>query len=213
MAAVRDVRQKRLAFLGFLVCENCEKHPQAISEYVDHSTASSWAQRTSGKYGHANIHYLPRSCRPHSEWNNVGDERLRNITMANRRTTVKQPSLYLDNGERSVCIIFKKKLGFANFCARWVREPRRRSQKLRWTVSPHRQIITSSLNLKRIMVGQNLRPAIPLRHLCKSGSKALILSFTVRAYMSLFRGGVRQLKETGTMLENSTLFLNSVRVH
>jgi histone-lysine N-methyltransferase SETMAR len=47
----------------------------------------------------------------------------------------------------------------------------------------------------------------------KSISEALVLSFTTRAYMPLFRGGVRQLRETETTLNNSILFLKAVPIH
>jgi hypothetical protein len=70
MAAALDVRQKQLAVIEFLCCENeTVGNIYKILKNVygddadDHSTVSWWARRSSGENGHANIWDSPRTRR------------------------------------------------------------------------------------------------------------------------------------------------------
>ncbi|XP_021925029.1 putative uncharacterized protein FLJ37770 [Zootermopsis nevadensis] len=104
------VLRKQRAVIEFLVCENetvgnIHKRLQKVygEDTVDRRTVSHWAQRTSGKGGHADIRDLPRSGRPQSAWTDANVERVNNMIMADRRITVKQLSLRLDIEKAIVC--------------------------------------------------------------------------------------------------------------
>ncbi|XP_021922427.1 putative uncharacterized protein FLJ37770 [Zootermopsis nevadensis] len=126
MHDVLDVRQKQRAVIEFLVCENeamgnIHKRLQKVygEETVDRSKVCRWAQRTSGKGGHANICDLPRSGRPQSARTDANVETANNMIKADRRITVKQLSLRLDISDASVCRILEQS-GFSKVRARWV---------------------------------------------------------------------------------------------
>jgi hypothetical protein len=100
MAAVRDVRQKQRAVVEFLECENemvenIRKRFQKVygKSIFDCSTISHWAQRTSGKGGHANICDFLCICWPQLVQKDANVESMKDMVMANRHITVKQLSL------------------------------------------------------------------------------------------------------------------------
>jgi hypothetical protein len=84
MAAIRDLRQKQRAVIGFLVCVNeiagnVQKRFQNVygEDTAACSTFSRWTVRTPGKCGHGDIRDLPRSGRPLSDRKNVRVQRIK----------------------------------------------------------------------------------------------------------------------------------------
>ena len=109
MAPALDFRQKKCAVIEFLCCENMtvadiQKRLRKVYGYDadDLSTFSQWASRFSGESGHANIRDFSRSDRLHNAQTPDNVQFINNLSLADKRVTVKELSLQMGVGEMSV---------------------------------------------------------------------------------------------------------------